>query len=230
MTSRPLLLIGAGGLARETLAVCRAINAAHDAPVWNVLGMLDDNPARHGDIVDGVPVLGPSGAVHDHPSAQVVICTASSGNQASRRTISGKLGIEAERYGTIVHPMASVAAGVEIGCGSILTAFTAITAPQRIGRHVVLMPHCTVTHDDQVSDYVTFAARVALAGSVSVGEAAYLGSGCLVREGRSVGEHAIIGMGAVVLEDVPEYEVWAGVPARRLRVLQQSRDLTRMIN
>lgn len=228
MTARPLLLVGAGGLARETLAACRATNAAHNAPVWNVLGMLDDNPAHHGDIVDGVPVLGPSKAVHDYPSAQVVICTASTRNQASRRMISKKLGIENERYGTVVHPMASVAPGVEIGNGSILLAFTAVTSPQRIGGHVVFMPHCTVTHDDQVGDYVTFASRVALAGSVTVGEATYLGSGCLVREGQSIGEHAIIGMGAVVLENVPAYEVWVGVPARRLRVLQQSKDFMRM--
>lgn len=228
MTARPLLLVGAGGLARETLAACRATNAAHDAPVWDVLGMLDDNPERHGDVIDGVPVLGPSGAVHDHPDAQVVICTASVGNQASRRLIAGRLGLETERYGTVVHPLASVAPGVEIGTGSVLMAFTAITAPQRIGGHVVLMPHCTITHDDQVSDYVTFAARVALAGSVTVGEAAYLGSGCLVREGLTIGEHAIIGMGSVVLENVPAYEVWVGSPARRLRVLQQSKDFTRM--
>jgi len=228
VTARPLLLVGAGGLARETLAACRATNAAHNAPVWNVLGMLDDNPERHGEIVDGVPVLGPAEAVHEYRSAQVVLCTASSRNQTSRRTIARRLGIETERYGTVVHPMASVAPGVEVGSGSILLAFTAITAPQRIGGHVVLMPHCTVTHDDQVSDYVTFASRVALAGNVTVGEATYLGSGCLVREGLTIGEHAVIGMGSVVLDNVPAYEVWVGNPARRLRVLQQSKDFTRM--
>lgn len=220
MTARPLLLVGAGGLARETLAACRTIGT------WDVLGMLDDNPQRHGELVDGVAVLGPSEAVHDYPDAQVVICTASSGNQASRRTISHRLDLPDERYATIVHPMASVAPGVELGNGSVLLAFTVITAPQRVGRHVVLMPHCTLTHDDQVADYVTFAARVALAGTVTVGEAAYLGSGCLVREGLTIGEHSLVGMGAVVLENVPAYEVWAGVPARRLRV--QSADLTRM--
>lgn len=224
--ARPLLLVGAGGLAREVLGAVRALNTV--SPAFDVLGMVDDDPARHGEIIDGVPVLGGSDTVHEHPDAQVVICTASTRNQASRRTISARLGIAADRYATVVHPFASVASGVEIGHGSVLLAFVAVTAPQRIGAHVVVMPHVTITHDDQISDHVTFAARVALAGSVSVGEAAYLGSGALVREGLSVGEHALVGMGAVVLEDVPPYEVWAGTPARRLRVLQQSDDLTRM--
>jgi acetyltransferase-like isoleucine patch superfamily enzyme len=32
-------------------------------------------------------------------------------------------------------------------------------------------------------------------------------------------------MGAVVLGDVPAYEVWAGVPARRLRQVEVPADL-----
>ncbi|MBY8849403.1 acetyltransferase [Saccharothrix longispora] len=226
MTSRPLLLVGAGGLAREVLAAVAAVNTA--TPTWDVLGLLDDNPARHGDLVDGVPVLGPSDAVADHPDAQVVLCVASTRNQAGRRQVAARLGLPAERYATVVHPLASVAPGVEIGAGSVLLAFVAVTAPQVIGSHVVVMPHVTITHDDSVADHVTFAARVALAGGVTVGEAAYLGSGALVREGLSIGAGALVGMGAVVLTDVPPFEVWAGTPARRLRGLSQPSDLTRM--
>jgi sugar O-acyltransferase (sialic acid O-acetyltransferase NeuD family) len=206
----PLLIIGAGGLARETLAT---VHAGGD---FKPLGYLDDNPVLHGRIVDGLPVLGPIDAVVEYPDAQVVICTASTRNQASRRVIAERLALPAGRYATVVHPSAAIAAGTEIGAGSVVLAFVAVTAPQRIGAHVVIMPHVTITHDDLIADHVTFAARVALAGSVSVGEAAYLGSGALVREGLTIGAGALIGMGAVVLQDVPPFEKWAGVPARRL--------------
>ncbi|MCE7006709.1 acetyltransferase [Kibdelosporangium philippinense] len=204
-----LILIGAGGLARETLA------AARDS--WKVLGFVDDNPALHGKTVDGVQVLGSTELIADYPDAQIVICAARSSTRDVRKRISERLALPAERYATIVHPTASIAHGTVIGAGSIVLAFVAVTAPQEIGEHVVIMPHVTITHDDKVSSYVTFAARVALAGNVSVGEAAYLGSGALVREGLSVGAGALIGMGAVVLENVPDNEVWAGVPARRIR-------------
>ncbi|ONI81202.1 acetyltransferase [Actinosynnema sp. ALI-1.44] len=205
----PLILVGAGGLARETLA------AARDS--FKVLGFVDDNPALQGKDVDGLPVLGPLDAIADYPDAQVVICTARTTDLASRKRIAQRLDLEPERYGTVVHPLASIAAGTAVGAGSVVLAFVAVTAPQEIGEHVVIMPHVTITHDDRVSSYVTFAARVAVAGNVSVGETAYLGSGALIREGLSVGAGALIGMGAVVLENVPDNEVWAGVPARRIR-------------
>jgi sugar O-acyltransferase (sialic acid O-acetyltransferase NeuD family) len=202
-----LLLVGAGGLARETLV------AARD---WQVVGFVDDNPSLHGRIIDGVPVLGPLSMVSEYPDAQVVICSANSRNRSSRKRIAERLALPAERYATIVHPAASIAPGTTIGAGSIVLAFVAVTAPQEIGEHVVIMPHVTITHDDSIASYVTFAARVALAGGVTVGEAAYLGSGALVREGLSIGAGALVGMGSVVLEDVPPFEVWAGVPARPL--------------
>ena len=81
------------------------------------------------------------------------------------------------------------------------------------------MPQVVLTHDDRVGDFVTAGAGVRLAGTVRVDEGAYLGSGCLVGEGRRVGRDALVGMGAVVTRDVPAGEVWAGVPARRIRAV-----------
>jgi sugar O-acyltransferase (sialic acid O-acetyltransferase NeuD family) len=213
---RPLLLVGAGGLARETLAAARS---AGD-PQWTPLGFLDDNPATHGTVLDGLPVLGPVDAVHGYPEAAVVICTGSSRDPGSRRRIADRLDLPAHRYGTVLHAAASVAHGTEVGPGSVLLAGTVVTAPQRIGAHVVAMPQVVLTHDDEVGDHVTMAARVTLAGGVRVGEGAYLGAGALVREQLSIGDWSLVGMGAVVLADVPAYEVWVGNPARRLRSME----------
>ena len=209
---RPLLLVGSGGLAREVLATVRA----GDGP-WTVAGFLDDNPERHGLVIDAVPVLGPVDSIADHPDADVVLCTASTRNQGSRKLIAARLGLPPERYATIVHPAASPAPGTVLGAGSVMMANVVVTAPQEIGSHVVVMPHVTITHDDEIADYVTFASRVALAGAVAVGTGAYLGSGALIREGLKIGAWSLIGMGAVVLEDVPPSQVWVGNPARCIR-------------
>ena len=53
---------------------------------------------------------------------------------------------------------------------------------------------------------------------VVIGEDSDLGVGCVVLPGVTIGRGAVIGAGAVVNEDIPEYAVAAGVPARVLRL------------
>jgi acetyltransferase-like isoleucine patch superfamily enzyme len=79
------------------------------------------------------------------------------------------------------------------------------------------MPHVLITHDDEIADGVTFAGRASLGGNVVVGECAYLGQAASVRDRVTIGAGAVVGMGSVVLQDVPAGEVWAGVPAKRIR-------------
>jgi hypothetical protein len=161
--AQPLLLVGAGGLARECLAALGHVAEAGTAS-WTVLGLLDDDPARHGTLIDGTPVLGGSELVDEHPDAAVLVCTASIRTLDSRPRIAGRLGLPDERLATLVHPAASVALGTEVGAGAILLAGAVVTAPQAIGRFVVAMPHVLLTHDDEVHEGATLAGRVALAG------------------------------------------------------------------
>jgi sugar O-acyltransferase (sialic acid O-acetyltransferase NeuD family) len=211
----PLVVVGSGGFGRETVEAVRALAAAGEG--WRVTGYLDDDPARHGTVIDGVPVLGGTAELGSMPDAHVVVCTGRPGNYGSRAQIVARLGLPAERYATIIHPSASVSSTSRVGPGSVLLAHTVLTAAVTVGSHVAIMPHVTLTHDDVVADFATLASGVRLGGGVRVCRGAYLGAGALVREQRSIGSGALVGMGAVVTRDVPEDEVWAGVPARYLR-------------
>ena len=50
-----------------------------------------------------------------------------------------------------------------------------------------------------------------------IGSDVWIGMGCLIKAGVRIGDGAVIGMGSVVTHDVPAYEIWSGVPARKLR-------------
>jgi sugar O-acyltransferase (sialic acid O-acetyltransferase NeuD family) len=212
MTSRPLLLVGGGGLAREVLAAVRLLPKK-----WNPIGALDDDPRRHGANLDGIRVLGGSELVGEFTDAAVVACVANARRPAARLGVVRRLDLPDDRWATIVHPAASVPDGSVLGPGTVLLAGTVVTTPLRIGAHVVAMPQVLITHDDEIADGVTFAGRASLGGAVTIGECAYLGQGSLVREMLCIGAGAVVGMGSVVLHDVPAGEVWAGVPARRIR-------------
>lgn len=45
---------------------------------------------------------------------------------------------------------------------------------------------------------------------------AFLGVNSVVLPGVTIGKGAVIGAGAVVTKDVPDYEIWAGVPAKKI--------------
>lgn len=212
---RALLVIGAGGFGRETVEAVRALTA--DGAPWQLLGYLDDEPAMHGTVIDGVPVLGGIAEVHKRPSASVVVCTGRPDNYLSRPKIVGALGLSPDRYATIIHPSAAVSSSSRVGPGSVILAHSVLTASVDVGSHVAVMPHVTLTHDDSVEDFATIASGVGLGGGVRVSAGAYVGAGALVREYRTIGAGALVAMGAVVTRDVPAGEVWAGVPARYLR-------------
>jgi len=206
----PLLLVAASGLAREVLAAV----AAHGT--YQVVGFLDDDEARHGTTLDGVPVLGAIDSIVDHPAPEVLVCA---GRGAVRQRIVERLdelGVAPLRYATVVHPRVQVPAGCEVGPGSILLAGVVLTTSVVVGAHVVVMPNVTLTHDCVLQDYSTVCAGVALGGGVLIGRGAYVGMNASVRENVCIGEGATLGMGAVLLVDQPQDETWAGVPARRL--------------
>jgi sugar O-acyltransferase (sialic acid O-acetyltransferase NeuD family) len=220
VTPTPLLLVGAGGFARETLELVRAVNRR--SPEWEVLGFLDDDPSRHGTQVNGLPVVGPTEAAHDHPEARVVACVASPSDPPRRLRLVSRLGLPAERYATLVHPAAVIPEPAELGPGTVVHATSVLTADVRLGAHVAVMPGVVLTHDDVIGDGVTFGAGVRVAGGVTVDEGAYLGSGALIRENIRIGAGAVVGMGAVVTASVPPGETWVGVPARPMGLLQGS--------
>lgn len=219
-----LVLIGAGGLGRETVEAVRACNEIN--PRWNLLGFLDDGLAPDSS-VGGVRVLGPTSEISRIPDAKVVLCTARPDRYWSRKQLVASLSLPPSRYATIIHPAASIGSSVRVGAGCIVLAGSVATADVDIGPHVAIMPNCVLTHDDRIGPYVTFGAGVRLAGEVTVGEGAYMGSGCMVRENVSIGPWALVGMGSLILVDVPSTQVWAGSPARFLRNMAVPEEITR---
>jgi len=68
-----------------------------------------------------------------------------------------------------------------------------------------------VTHflDVRINKYVR--------GKVYIKKGAYLGMNTLVVKPVTIGEGAVVGAGSVVTKDIPDYEVWAGNPAKFIR-------------
>lgn len=53
-------------------------------------------------------------------------------------------------------------------------------------------------------------------GKISIGPSAFIGGHCIILKGVTIGEGAVVGAGSVVTRDVGHFEIWAGVPAKKI--------------
>lgn len=210
-----LIIIGAGGSSREIAWAVEDINRCQER--WNLLGFLDDDPAKQGAVIDGFRVLGSISCVQEYLSSQFVIGIANSSNLWARKHVVDRVGLEAERFATIIHPTASVSKHSRIGVGTAILQNVVIPPASAIGNHVIISKGVCVGHDDLVEDFVTVASGAIICGYVSVGAGAYVGAGSTILPRVTVGAGALVGIGSVVMEDVEPNVTVFGNPAGTIR-------------
>lgn len=60
-----------------------------------------------------------------------------------------------------------------------------------------------------------------MAKPVRIGRGAFIGGNSTILKGVTIGEGAIVGAGSVVAKNVPSLQVWAGNPARFIRLVEE---------
>lgn len=210
---KTLAIIGVGGLGRMAAQIVADINQA--APTWQLACFLDDNPAHHGQSIDGTPVAGGVLQLLERPGIWAVIAIA---RTSVRRRIARSLSARGfDRFATLVHPLAWHGRGAALGPGAIVYPGAALDVAVRVGAHAVLNKGCTIGHDTVLGDFVTVAPGVNLGGDVRVGEGVDLGIGSCTVQGVAIGPWSIVGAGAAVVDDLPANVTAVGVPARPIK-------------
>lgn len=52
---------------------------------------------------------------------------------------------------------------------------------------------------------------------IKIGSDVWIGSGVSILGGISIGDGTVIGTGSIVTKNVPSYEIWGGIPAKKIR-------------
>lgn len=213
-----LVILGAGGVARETLQYIRDCNM----PVqrFNLLGFIDENRANHGKVYNNFPVLGDFRWFEQDSTENIrVLCAVGS------PSLKEKFVRRAEElnlcFATLVHPSAVVAETARLGRGVVIGPGSVITADTVIGNHVFIHYNCTVGHDAFIGDYTTVLPGANISGNVRIGSHTCIGANSCVLQNLRLGQKSVVGAGAVVIRDVPDNCVVVGVPATKLRSIRE---------
>lgn len=85
-----------------------------------------------------------------------------------------------------------------------------------VGDDVMLMAGSHIAHDCWVGNAVTVATNATLAGHVTLADFVFVGISASIHQRATVGYGTLIGAGAFLKGFTGEWEIWAGVPARRI--------------
>lgn len=87
-----------------------------------------------------------------------------------------------------------------------------------IGARTFLMAHVHVGHNAIIGEDCEIGVGAMIGGEVIIGNGVRVAGQTWLKPRVRIGEGAIIGGGAVVTKDVPAHEVWAGNPARFMKL------------
>lgn len=219
MIVRPLVVFGAGGVAREIFDLIQVHNhepAARGEQVrYECIGFVlaDEDVSRVADL--------PSGVILEHELSNSVTSgttyVVGIGSGFTRK----KVVAVAEQSGlqpvTLIHPLAHISPSATVSHqGVVISALASISANVQVGRHVFIDRLVSVGHDTVLADYTSIYPSATLSGEVRVEELATVGTNATVLPRVNIHELATVGAGAVVTKDVDSGITVAGVPAREL--------------
>lgn len=211
MKMKDVVIIGAGGFAREVAWLIEEINKKNEQ--WNILGFIDDNTENVGKSLNGYKIIGNTDYLNEmNKNIYAVIAI---GNGKIRKKVVEKL--KKRKFGILIHPNVSISDSISIGEGSIICSGNILTVNISIGKHVIINLDCTIGHDAVIENFSTFLPGTNLSGETIVEECSTLGTGSTVIQGVKIGKNVMVGAGAVVIRDISDDSTAVGNPARIIK-------------
>lgn len=214
MGLQDVVILGAGGFAREVLDAFDAHNAIF--PAYNVLGFIvDAEYGSPGTNINDKPILGDYSWLAENSNNVHVICGVGAPEIRLELVERAKnLGVS---FCSITHPTATMTRWVTIGEGTAITAGCIFTNRIVVGNHIHINLDCTVGHDVIIEDFVTIAPGAHISGNVNLQEGCFIGTGVNIIEKKTIGAWSIVGAGSTIVDDVPANTTVVGVPGRIIK-------------
>lgn len=197
MATPKIILLGGGQHAHVVLDCLLSQHA-------DVVALFDTR--YEGDLF-GIPQRGE----YDPEFERTALSIVSIGENATRKRVV----LQAKHaFTNAIHSSAILSQHCKVGTGNMILHGAIIQALASIGNHTIINTGAQVDHHCVIEDFVHLAPGVILCGNVHVGEGTLVGAGTTIIPGKKIGKWATIGAGAVVINDIPDYAVAVGNPAR----------------
>jgi len=173
----PLVIFGAGGLAREIFGWIKA--SKPDSRKYPIAAFVVDGLDRAGEYC-GVPIVG-----REHFGRQALrprfIMAVS--DPKAKALVCGELESSGWTAAQYIHESVLIGSNVRIGKGMIVCPLCTISSDAVIGDHVLINGSTLVGHDVSIGNFCSLLGRVSLNGGVVLEEGVLVGASATIYPG-----------------------------------------------
>jgi sugar O-acyltransferase (sialic acid O-acetyltransferase NeuD family) len=211
-----IVIIGAGGMAREIASALQWINRM--TPSFEFLGYVVSDLSKLTDRDSQAQVLGDLNWIEKHQKS-VDALAIGIGTPSVRVKLAQELqkSFNTMEYPSIVHPTAVVDyESAQLGPGCFIGAGCVSTVNLVLDAFALCNFGSTIGHETRVGRGSVVNPGANLSGGVVIEDGVLIGTGAQVLQYLRVCRGATVGAGAVVIHDVPVNTTVVGIPARPL--------------
>jgi sugar O-acyltransferase (sialic acid O-acetyltransferase NeuD family) len=202
--NRDLVIFGAAGLARLANVYFRTDSA------YRVAGFCVDAGYRHGDVLEGLPLVDAADVERHFPPATHDMFVAIGYSRMNRVRAETCATARARGYtlASYVSSRAAVLTEHPLGDNCFICEHATIQPFARIGSGVIVWSGVSVAHDSAIGDYTFVAANATILGRCTVGRSCFIGANATLRNDITIADRTLVGAGAIVMADTREGGVY----------------------
>lgn len=212
--TEPIVIVGAGGMGRDTQWLIERINEAEKKDVYEIIGYIDDG-IRPGTMINDHKVLGGMEYLLNHKK-RLAVAFALGNAKVRKKLVEKSLENRYLWYPNLIDPSVIMSKRVMLGCGNIICTSVIMTTNIWIGDFNLICNRSIVGHDDRIGNYNTMYPGVLLSGNVKINTLTEVGTGSQIIQGLRVTDEVIIGAGSTVIKDIEKPGTYVGSPVRRV--------------
>jgi sugar O-acyltransferase (sialic acid O-acetyltransferase NeuD family) len=216
-----IVIVGAGGMAREVKALMREINRM--APTWEFAGYVVTDMTKLTDRDSRDEVVGDYEWLHASAN-RVDAVTIGIGNPTARLKVSAEIRhvLPDVEFPALIHPTAHMDfETAQIGSGALVCSGVLGTVNITLEPFALCNFGCTLGHEARIGEGTVINPGANISGGVTLGRGVLVGTGAQILQYLTVGDHATVGAGAVVTRNVAPTITVIGIPAKPLAIHHQ---------